>query len=277
VYAGPVRFRQPSSSNLDQHVRPEGVTTTSTPHHANWAVVTTIFPPSEAVLKVAALKDWAVVVVGDVNSAPFNVTAANVVVLDATAQMQLGPPFVDMAALLPWRHFGRKNVGYMFAIKHGAQIIWDFDDDNILKAGIVPGLPSGHMYKVQAPNPACRGSFNPYPYMGGPTYRASKLPPSWPRGFPLDLIRSPCVPSLNPGNASEVAVVQSLADWDPDIDAVHRLTRPLPISFKHNADTLILSTGVMAPWNAQVIECDRCNGPLNMLSPALVLLTQSQH
>ena len=34
---------------------------------------------------------------------------------------------------LPWNSFGRKNVGYLFAIARGAQIIFDFDDDNFLK------------------------------------------------------------------------------------------------------------------------------------------------
>ena len=38
--------------------------------------------------------------------------------------------FVDN---LPWHSFGRKNVGYIFAISQGAKLIFDFDDDNIIK------------------------------------------------------------------------------------------------------------------------------------------------
>ena len=34
--------------------------------------------------------------------------------------------------MLPWNHFGRKNIGYLYAILHGATMIWDFDDDNML-------------------------------------------------------------------------------------------------------------------------------------------------
>ena len=34
---------------------------------------------------------------------------------------------------MPWHSFGRKNVGYLFAISNGANVIWDFDDDNIIK------------------------------------------------------------------------------------------------------------------------------------------------
>ena len=45
-------------------------------------------------------------------------------------QIKLNDEFVDA---LPWNSFGRKNVGYLFAIAHGAKVIWDFDDDNFLK------------------------------------------------------------------------------------------------------------------------------------------------
>ena len=34
---------------------------------------------------------------------------------------------------LPWQSFGRKNVGYLYAIANGAEVIYDFDDDNVLK------------------------------------------------------------------------------------------------------------------------------------------------
>jgi hypothetical protein len=34
---------------------------------------------------------------------------------------------------MPWHSFGRKNVGYLFAIANGAKVIWDFDDDNMIK------------------------------------------------------------------------------------------------------------------------------------------------
>jgi hypothetical protein len=33
---------------------------------------------------------------------------------------------------IPYKHFGRKNIGYLFAIQRGAQFLFDFDDDDIL-------------------------------------------------------------------------------------------------------------------------------------------------
>lgn len=39
----------------------------------------------------------------------------------------------DFIKDLPWRSFGRKNIGFLYAIARGAKVIWDFDDDNFLK------------------------------------------------------------------------------------------------------------------------------------------------
>ena len=66
----------------------------------------------------------------------------NLVFLNANAQKSMNSEFVDN---LPWRSFGRKNVGSLYAIDQGAEVIWDFDDDNMLKfwlegASPVPGL-----------------------------------------------------------------------------------------------------------------------------------------
>ena len=55
-----------------------------------------------------------------------------VVILNVTDQHSLAAkiPFLKM---LPWNSFARKNVGYLYAIMHGARYVWDFDDDNIIQ------------------------------------------------------------------------------------------------------------------------------------------------
>jgi hypothetical protein len=55
---------------------------------------------------------------------------SNIVFLSSDDQQSMGNDFVDS---LPWRSFGRKNVGYLYAVARGAKVIWDFDDDNFLK------------------------------------------------------------------------------------------------------------------------------------------------
>lgn len=99
-----------------------------------WAVLTTVFSPSEAVRRFLYKKEWCVVIVGD-RELPvgyrFNTTmGSNLIFLSAEDQEAIGSRFVSG---LPWNSFGRKNVGYLYAIAGGAEMVWDFDDDNMLK------------------------------------------------------------------------------------------------------------------------------------------------
>jgi hypothetical protein len=113
----------------------------------NWAVVTTIFEPSEAIRKVTRFEGWCLVVVADekTRDAPYLDVARDapgrVVYLSverqrimASARSGAGAAVREFAAAMPWNHFSRKNLGYLFAIGHGARLVFDFDDDNELKA-----------------------------------------------------------------------------------------------------------------------------------------------
>lgn len=155
------------------------------PRCDRWAVVTTIFEPSDAVKTVAQVPGWCLVVVGDAkgpNGYNISTTAADshVVFLDASSQVELASllPFVDE---LPWNHFGRKNVGYLYAIMHGARVVWDFDDDNLLlENSIFDMITSAYtntlyqnatvdVYEYENPDLSFRHRFNPYPVMGAPS------------------------------------------------------------------------------------------------------------
>lgn len=48
---------------------------------------------------------------------------------------------LDFVKILPWNSFGRKNIGYLYAIAKGAKVIFDFDDDNLLKFWMPDGSP----------------------------------------------------------------------------------------------------------------------------------------
>ena len=47
-------------------------------------------------------------------------------------QLEKIAPNMPFVASLYWNNFGRKNVGYLYAISRGAKVIYDFDDDNEL-------------------------------------------------------------------------------------------------------------------------------------------------
>ena len=224
--------------------------------HPRWAVCTTVHPPTQAILDFVQSQEWAIIIIGDQGMAPFHVDGPYTVFLNSSSQDQLKQEFKDLYELLPWRHFGRKNLGYLFAIMHGAELIWDFDDDNYLKDGRFPRIPEDGrgIYTVEINDVSAHqncSSFNPLPLMGGPTHPV----PVWPRGYPLNHIKKPCNHTLHRGgDLSTVAIFQSLADNEPDVDGVFRLTRPVPMYFEADSDskaTLIMPPGLFSPFNAQ--------------------------
>ncbi|CAE7333569.1 STL1 [Symbiodinium pilosum] len=197
-----------------------------------WIVVTSIFQPSPATRKLGEMtkQGWCYVVVADKNGPKDYDDVEGVIYLTVERQRALHFHIMDH---LPWRHFGRKNVGFLYAIAHGAKIIYDTDDDNRLKEARIPilGLDEADGPEINVSRPdvgdvghgltSHPGLLNPYP-----SFRPT-CGHIWPRGFPLDFVQSPQTynRSLVPAQLSRPpAIQQFLADEDPDVDAIFRLT-----------------------------------------------------
>jgi hypothetical protein len=79
--------------------------------------------------------------------------------------------------------------------------------------------------------PEVSGSLlNPYPLLGAPDF------PTWPRGFPLEHVETEATWNVSVLTAASlprasVGVLQSLANHQPDVDAVFRMTRKTPFAF----------------------------------------------
>ena len=56
---------------------------------------------------------------------------------------QLALPFIGFARLVPQRNYARKAVGYLYALQHGAKLIYESDDDNAPKPGEWAALGGG--------------------------------------------------------------------------------------------------------------------------------------
>lgn len=238
-----------------------------------WAVVTTIFSPSEAVMAQANLQQgWCTVVVAD-KKTPLDFMETSllrlnprVVFLDTRAQQDLGLQFPELSKLIPWNHFGRKNLGYLFAIMHGAEIVWDFDDDNIV-------VDAEHFHAVSTLNHSERFTVN-FPAAANTTacerdaqshniyfnFNSTAYPDIiWPRGLPLPDIKckrgdeasSSSQSSSYTIQSTQVAIVQSLANLDPDVDSIYRLTNKLPVTFQSGHMLFAVPKNKFTPLNAQ--------------------------
>lgn len=207
-----------------------------------WIVITTIFPPTALVRQIEspAGRGWCLVVVGDKKSPPGYSVGPRVRFLSPNDQEELD---FKITQHLPWNHFGRKNIGYMYAITKGAKVIYDTDDDNLLKLPMedILGLTEGVHPLVDTEGEPVTNLYRLF---------SSKF--SWPRGFPLDRVQ-PDGPAPDVSNSSAVpSVFQALADHDPDVDAIYRLTRPLPLNFDRTEhSTVALPKGTFSPFNAQ--------------------------
>jgi len=208
--------------------------------HDKWIVVTSINYPTEAIRVWASLPGWRVVVVGDTKT-PQDWEYPNCTYLGVEEQKTLG---YRVHSLLKYRSYSRKNIGYLYAVQHGAKIIYESDDDNVPSQGKLIYLPENADVVTFQPEED-QYAVNVYSYFGQPTV--------WPRGFPLRAINPSKVDKTPVSSPSRkfVPIQQGLADYDPDVDAIYRLTQPLNIYFDQKKTPVSLPRGLMCPWNSQ--------------------------
>src|SRR4051794_1879866 len=88
-------------------------------------VITTIIQQPNACLRAVADRAEKLFVVGDVGSPESFALNCEWYALSRQAA-----EFPALASALPTRHYARKNIGYLAAIRAGAAAIHDLDDDN---------------------------------------------------------------------------------------------------------------------------------------------------
>jgi hypothetical protein len=198
-----------------------------------YIVITSIYEPTEAVKLFADTSEFNLIVIGDCKT-PKNWHLDNAQFLSLDSQLQLK---FNLIKHLPLNHYCRKMIGYLYAMGD-ADIIVDTDDDNIPKNGW--GFPD-----INADFKSISGSgfVNIYQW-----YSSQNI---WPRGFPLDLIHKKFHNKFGTNtNEKFVGIWQGLADNDPDVDAIYRLTNKEECQFDM-AEPLVLQKGVISPFNSQ--------------------------
>ncbi len=151
-------------------------------------------------------------------------------------QTELGFRFAEIC---PTKHYARKNIGYLLAMRSGANVIIDLDDDCI---------PNADFWRARSrsqtvPTDAGNGWVNVYRY-----FSTARI---WPRGFPLDKINDPAREfEALPTEEVICPIQQGLTDGDPDVDAIYRLTLPLPQTFRADR-RMALKSGSWSPFNSQ--------------------------
>jgi hypothetical protein len=203
-----------------------------------FVIVTSISAPNAALRMFAeagAQHGYGFIVVGDNKSpAEFDVAGCDFYSMDR----QRGTGFA-LAAICPANHYVRKNLGYLLAIREGASLIRDTDDDNFPRDGFWSVL--GRDQTI--PTSTGAGWVNVYDWFSDA--------PIWPRGLPLNEIRNPPASfETLPSELVDCPIQQGLADENPDVDAIYRLVHPLPQSFRVDR-RVALGSGSWCPFNSQ--------------------------
>jgi hypothetical protein len=176
------------------------------------------------------------ILIGDVSSPrDFKLEGCRFFDIDAQRKLDL-----KIVKVLPEKHYGRKNIGYLLAAREGASQILETDDDNMPYPAFWNPYPLVNDVAVVE---NC-GWVNLYAY-----FTDQKI---WPRGFPLEFLEK-AVPEMNklPQRQIKCPVHQGLANENPDVDAVYRLTYPLPVNFEKGRN-IALGPGSWCPFNSQV-------------------------
>jgi len=162
------------------------------------------------------------------------------------------------STVIPENSYSRKMLGYLLAANLDCTWIRETDDDN-LPYEMFLNLPPDVAH-VRVPLPVNEW-VNIYSYF---TDRFV-----WPRGFPLHRLHDPdrtTALCTLPTSVSQPMIQQSLADGDPDVDAVYRLTAPSrePITFE-NREALLVPRDAWSPFNSQATTWHRDLLPLMYL------------
>jgi hypothetical protein len=214
---------------------------------SHWIVLTSIHEITPSVRHFLDFEQYVILVVADIASPEsYGIEHDRLIYLTVEWQLRLN---YHITEFIPYSSYTRKNIGYLFAIKHGAQYIFDTDDDNALARA-----PSPWTHDMSSLIPCARLrdqiAVNPYAAFGAPHI--------WPRGFPIESIHAECTGRGSVRNGSNLNgdngwIQQGLADLDPDIDAIYRLTHVEELGhiIFQRRYPIYIPPNFMAPFNSQ--------------------------
>ena len=203
-----------------------------------WIIITTINKPTLAIKNysyIAERNGWQLLIVGDKKTPDYEAYDVKCIFLSYELQEKVWP---NLSNIIPTNHYCRKNLGYLYALERGADWIFDTDDDNIPNEDFEESLKAKRATRAVD----SKGFINVYKY-----FTDQKV---WPRGLPLKFIGTPGRITTRSENIED-SIVQYLADEEPDVDAIYRLTDNRKVYFQKQSDPLFLHKGAWSPFNSQ--------------------------
>jgi hypothetical protein len=185
--------------------------------------------------------DYDIIIVGDLKTPHKSYDNKKIIYIHPETNL---PKYEIFCNKLPFNHYSRKNIGYLYAIKNNYDILFDTDDDNCPLENFKDWETLNNTKMIIEPK---------FPNI----YSLFTKMHIWPRGFPLELINKN-EEIIHNDNInimfSNIGVYQSIANNDPDVDAIFRLTNQ---NYNNNIifdkdKSFILNKNVYTQGNTQI-------------------------
>jgi hypothetical protein len=208
-------------------------------------VITSINPPTEAMLSWSDLEE--LIVVPDQRT-PLDAYEGSGIEL-------LSQQLTHGLDLIRHNHYSRKMIGYLEAVTRNADLILDTDDDTFLSSTCQVLDHSLHKQRLLVGKQS--------PFINLFAFRLGEFN-IWPRGFPLDEVRSQNQISIfDFETTTPVSVVQFFINGDTDVDAVQRLVYGIKdVQFPITSTLDIIGRDYFCPFNSQLTLWNEQSFPL---------------
>lgn len=190
-------------------------------------IITSIHPENDVIREFGNRKSQ-LIIVGDKKS-PSDY-GSNCDYLDIHRQAELYPKFN-----IPFNHYCRKNIGYLYAILNNYDMIYDTDDDN------APLFDDDIVFKFNEMVTANNLMINVYSL-----YTKKRI---WSRGFPhskIDQLHN--VVCFDTGK--KPSIVYGLCDGDTDVDAIYRIANN-DVNITFSGSPLVIDNRKLIVFNSQ--------------------------
>jgi len=212
---------------------------------SKFIVITTINRTTEAIKEYDKKNDWNLIVIGDKKTP--NIKLNNGIYINLDDQKKLG---FTCTKDIPINCYQRINIGYLYALKNGAEIIASIDDDNI---------PLNNWGKNVKVNKIIDSQFISSPNkLVDILYTQKEITKKniWHRGFPVENLKFRFKQKISKKTNCKIDIEAGLWNTEPDVDAICRISNG-PFNLKFKNKNYIIDNKCFSPFDTQNIIFSR--------------------